>query len=385
LWLARPSAWTAAQFGIAAALSLCAKFSTLAFLPTCATAIVICCIAARQMPWRALLRTLPIAILCTFLVTWAVYRFSHVPLAQETGVPDRLAANVFGPSSMMTGVVHGITARLPLPAPELLEGVRMMREQHREGTISYLFGQVRYEGGWWYFFLVALALKTPLAVLVLAALGTIAAVSRYWRDWEVMAPIVSAIVILIVTAPSGLNSGVRYVMPMFALLSILAGIGLTALWTRPNKQFVCRTAAVFLAAWLLVSSVRAHPDYLAYFNEFGGKDPSRLLVISDLDWGQDLTRLAAYLRQQNVKHITIAYDGFYEPHSLDLPDTYQLPWECKARASGLTAVEIRRVRLHPQCFTWLAGYQPITLVGKTMWIYQLPEAKPAATLENSVP
>ena len=178
--------------------------------------------------------------------------------------------------------------------------------------------------------------------------------------------------IMIVTAPSGLNSGVRYVMPIFVFLGILAAAGLVLLWTRQEHRGAWRLIAVVLVAWLVTSSLRAHPDYLAYFNEFGGKDPSRLLVISDLDWGQDLTRLAIYLREHDVQHVGVAYDAFYDPAALGLPDTKKIVL-CSDTASGWVAVEVRRVRLHPQCFQWLTGQQRITIVGKTMWIYHLPE------------
>ena len=40
-----------------------------------------------------------------------------------------------------------------------------------------------------------------------------------------------------------------------------------------------------------------HPDYLAYFNELAGDEPERILADSDLDWGQDMLRLSARLRE----------------------------------------------------------------------------------------
>jgi 4-amino-4-deoxy-L-arabinose transferase-like glycosyltransferase len=375
LWLRQPDKWTAAQFGIAAGLSLCAKFSTVAFLPTCGAAILVLYVASGKQNWRELLRTIGIAVLCAFLVTWAVYRFSHAPLSQVTSFPDRAAAKLFGPASRLTGIVQGVASRVQLPAPEVLDGIRMMRDQRREGTISYLFGHVRREGGWWYFFIVALGLKTPLAVLVLAAIGTVGVAIRYWgnrNDWEVAAPLASAVMIMAVTAPSGLNSGVRYVMPMFALLSILAAAGLVVLWNRREHRLAFQATAVLLVAWLVVSSARVHPDYLAYFNEFGGKDPSRYLVISDLDWGQDLTRLSTYLREHDVKHVAIAYDGFYVPESLGLPDTEIMPW-CGGTATGWVAIEVRRALLHPECFQWVAQQKPVAFVGKTFRVYYIPE------------
>jgi hypothetical protein len=149
-------------------------------------------------------------------------------------------------------------------------------------------------------------------------------------------------------------------------------LGVVALWQRRSYQLVYRVAAVLLCVWLVVSSARAHPDYLAYFNEFGGSDPSRLLVISDLDWGQDLTRLSAYLREHQIKHISIAYDGFFEPDSLGLPATDLIP--CRApEPSGWIVFSVRRALRSPECFPWRPKLQKVTTVGKTMLIYYVPE------------
>jgi hypothetical protein len=249
----------------------------------------------------------------------------------------------------------------------------MLRQQNSLGTTAYLFGRVK-EGGWWYFFFAALALKTPLAVLVLATAGAVVLVLRYLRnrgDWESMAPLAAAAVVMIASTPSHLDSGVRYVLPVFVFLSILAGFGLTKLWTRRDHRLISRAAAILLFAWLAISSARAHPDYLAYFNEFGGRDPSHLIVVGDLDWGQDLTRLATYLRERQVKHVQIAYDGFYEPEALGLPETEKM--KCGANPSGWIAMELRRARLHSECYPWLAQQHSITTVGKTMAIYYVRE------------
>jgi hypothetical protein len=371
-WLAQPTKWTAAQFGIAAGLSVCAKLSAVAFLPSCGAAILVLYAASGKGSWQPLRRTVVVAVLCAFLVTWAVYRFSYAPLSQVTSVPNRAAAKLFGESSRLTDAVRRITGKVPLPTPELVDGIRMMRQQHAEGTPSYLFGHVKTQGGWWYFFFVALALKTPLSVLLLAALGTVVILARYRRnrrEWEMVVPLAAAAVIMLVTAPSGLNSGVRYVMPMFVLLSIIASAGLAALWTQRKNVTAWRTAAGLLVLWLVVSSARSHPDYLAYFNEFGGKDPSRLLVISDLDWGQDLTRLSSYLREHRIDHISIAYDGFYDPDSLGLPDTVKL--KCGDVPQEWVAMEVRRARRSPECWPWLPDGPPVAVVGKTMLVYHL--------------
>lgn len=272
----------------------------------------------------------------------------------------------------MAGVVHQVASRVPLPAPELFDGIRFLRHQNQAGSRGYLFGQIK-EGGWWYFFFVAIALKTPIAALLLAAIGSVVIARRYWknlRDWECAAPLISAVMIMIVTTPARLDSGVRYVMPMFIFLSILAGVGGWTLWARRDRRLLCRTAALLLGAWLIISSVRAHPDYLSYFNELGGSDPSRLIVIGDYDWGQDLTRLATYARANSIGHMAISYDGFYDPDSLGLPGSQGLPC-LNTPDSGWVAIEIRRLRVHPECFSWLGNRRPVVRVGKTMVLYKM--------------
>src|SRR5215469_14806280 len=329
---------------------------------------------AGKTKWRALLSTVAVSLLCAFLVTWAIYRFSHAPLSQVTAIPDRVAAKTFGKSSNMTAIVHKIVSRIPVPAPEIPDGIRTLRKQNRKGTRAYLLGHL-IEGGFWYFFFVALAVKTPLAVLLLVALGTGVVVARYLRnrsDWESAAPLACTIVIMILTIPSRIDTGSRYVLPVYVFLSMLAALGVVTLWEQREHRLLGRATAVLLLSWLAVSSALAHPDYLAYFNEFGGKDPSRLLVVGDLDWGQDLTRLSAYLRENQINHISIAYEGFYDPDSLGLPETVKL--KCRDVPSGWVAMSARRALRSYQCFPWLPPRdQRVAIVGNTIWIYHMPE------------
>jgi hypothetical protein len=258
--------------------------------------------------------------------------------------------------------------------PEIPDGIRYLREQNRQGIPAYLFGRVK-DGGFWYFFIAALMVKTPLAVLLLAALGTGVVTARYLKgrtNWESAAPLASAAMIMIVTLPTRIDTGLRYVLPVYVFISTLAAVGVVTLWNQREHRTLARTAAVVLLGWMAISSALSHPDYLAYFNEFGGKDPSRLLVVGDLDWGQDLARLSTYLRENNINHITIAYEGFYDPDSLGLPETVKL--KCREVPTGWVAIAARRALRSPDCWPWLPPRdQRVTIVGKTMWIYHMPE------------
>jgi len=407
LWLADPSCRTAVGFGIAAGLAISTKLSTVAFLPpTMAGILLLYFLSGRRIStpvdktrdrWglgnvRGVMRSTAVGLICVFLVIWTDYRFSHAPINKFTSAPDKIAARVFGPASSATRGVQFLTSKLQLPAPELYNGLRDLRDVNSLRPRSYLFGQVK-EGGWWYFYPVAIAVKTPLAVLLLALIGAISLTASWLRsraDWQRPVPLVAFVAILVVAAPTKLDIGVRHVMPVFAFLSMMAAVGGVALWNggfaraqgSPNEPRAmlraARTTVVVLLAWLFVSSALAHPDYLSYFNELGGSNPAHILVISDLDWGQDYSRLSAYLNEQQVKHISVAADTYFDPATLGFPETVLL--QCRETATGWIAIEERRARVHPECYQWIASQPLKTYVGKTMRVYYLP--KPSSDDSN---
>jgi len=402
-WLAAPNWRTATGFGIAAGLAISTKLSTVAFLPVTMAGVLPLYFATRRRTsprpdqggggWdlgnmRDVMASIAIVTICAFLVIWAAYRFSHAPINEISPAPDRIAGRVFGPSSSAARGVHVLTTKVQLPAPELLEGLRQLRDVNSSRPRSYLFGRVK-RGGWWYFYPVAIAVKTPLAVLLLAVIGVVL-LSTNWlgarTDWQAPVPIVAFLAPIAIAAPSKLDIGVRHVMPVFAFLSMLAAVGAVRLWNgQPARTHDSHTGSrvavwggratvVILLAWFVVSSARAHPDYLSYFNELGGNNPANILVISDLDWGQDLARLATYLRERQVRHLSIAYDypSLFDTTALRFPETE--PINCRgASPSGWIAVEVRRARLYPECYPWLSQQHLITTIGKTMLIYYIPE------------
>ena len=66
-----------------------------------------------------------------------------------------------------------------------------------------------------------------------------------------------------------------------------------------------------LLAWLVAGTLRAHPSELAFFNEFvgGSRNGHLWLADSNLDWGQDLDRLARWARERPEGTITLAAFG----------------------------------------------------------------------------
>ena len=193
-----------------------------------------------------------------------------------------------------------------------------------EGHPGYLLGKPT-QTGFWYFYLVDLAVKTPLALLVLFFIGAVATLRRHSADVPVLLrrpwmPLAFSAGVLGVAMFSHINIGIRHVMPIYAGMCITAAFGLVRLLvSAPLRQWAGWTA-LLLAVWYGGSSLAAHPDYLAYFNELAGSHPENIVVDSDLDWGQDMKRLAAKLHEVGATEVYLL------PMSLgDLEKEYGFP------------------------------------------------------------
>ena len=157
-------------------------------------------------------------------------------------------------------------------------------------------------------------------------------------------PAVSALAILLATMPVKYNAGVRHVLVVFPLLAIVAGYGCSYLWHLEGRRHVAgRTVLVGLLLWQCVSTARAHSDYLAYFNELAGDDPSRVMVAGcDLDCGQDLFALSRELQARHISHATLALWTSADMSKMGLPE-FDIPQPCQP-VKGWFAISLRALR-----------------------------------------
>jgi hypothetical protein len=322
-------------------------------------------------------RMLLVAALVAFVAVWSAYRFSWGHMKEHVSADAAAQGGIW--RKIPPGMLHALETA-PLPAPEILDGMWQVHNHVDAGHAAYLLGR-NSDRGWWYFFPVALAVKTPLGFLLLAAAGVFALFKERRRkfDWRWWAPPVAAAVILAACIPSTLNIGVRYVLPLYPMLAIVAGIGAVYLLGRRSAPW--KVVALGLMLWTAVSSAAAHPDYLAYFNELAGNRPERILVDSDLDWGQDMRLLARELKQRNVQslYMRCLYTG--DDRLLDLPAWEGLdPYR---PVKGWVAVSFTMLKTYgwvaareqgraDNAFAWLDMYQPVTRVGKSILLYYIP-------------
>jgi hypothetical protein len=334
-----------------------------------------------------------------------------------------------------------LMGRLPTPLPE--QYVRGFDDQRFESKIGlpgggyavYLCGQIR-RTGWWYYYLYALALKVPLGTwLLLAAAIAVAAMRRPsgsaatdganattgaagtadagtaglraglrlgWED-EAAWVLPALVVIVGMSLMTGLDLGVRYLLPMFPFLCV--GCGRLARLSGESALRAKIAAAVAAAAlvWNLTAAVSIWPHYISYFNEAAGGPAGghRYLLDSNLDWGQDLLELKRWLdRNPQPEELALAYFGTVAPGIAGIhyrlaprdPRVVQprhlLPGELEGLRPGTYAVSVNFIQGLPHFMTggegqvvtveqdalgYFRALRPVARAGHSIWIYRLDE------------
>jgi hypothetical protein len=168
------------------------------------------------------------------------------------------------------------------------------------------------EAGFPYYFLATFALKTPipLGLLLLMALF----VGRRGPVRSEAFLFLPVLLYLGLTFTRSIDIGHRHLLPIYPFLFVAAGraVGVLGRSRAPAAGAVILGA---LCAWYALGTLRVHPHYLAYFNEIAGgpRNGYRWLVDSNLDWGQDLKGLKAYMDARGIPRLKLSYFGSADP------------------------------------------------------------------------
>jgi 4-amino-4-deoxy-L-arabinose transferase-like glycosyltransferase len=311
------------------------------------------------------------------------YGGRFIYLTDETHKFNQALWFLFGDTGVLHDAAYALFAHVKVPDAFqwYLGGIEAVTVHNQIGHLSYLLGEERLNG-WWYFYIVALAAKTPLPLQALGVpgLGLLVRDGIRERDARRLAlPAIFAALMAFASTYSHINIGVRHIIVLYPLLAVGAAYALVRarayLGVAPGGVRRSVVAAVLGALVLMQATtlLRAWPDYLAYFNVLV-RDPEHVVVDSDLDWGQDLKRLIARLHELKVPSVALAYSGSADLQREGLPPYVLLKPD--ERASGWVAVSALARAEAPRHFDWLAPYPRRERVGKTIDLYFIPAATP---------
>ena len=382
-WLEQPGWRNATVFGLSAGLAITAKFSAIAFLAAGGAAVCLAWFLARRGAKTSVviptLRGTVFSLLLTAAVclvsVWAVYRFSFGTIVQ--GGPGGELESVLAGMGPLSPAARSVTKVLPLPALDFFWGLfDVVYFRRGEGHLAWFLGSVGKEG-WWLFYPVLLAVKTPVSFLLLVAAGCAAS----WQArgvCPVFVPLFAAAAIVLAGIFFTPHNGLRQILSVYPLLAVVAGAGSAWLWKTARHPRFGRAASILLVVSCTASSFAAHPDYLAFFNVFAGSKPEAIAADSDLDWGQDLRRLAMACERRNIDRLNIRYNGskgislarFPLPATIDLsPHTRVEGWVAISRQNLLLGTGVPPY----DQFAWLSKEQPVEEVGASILLYKIEQ------------
>jgi hypothetical protein len=374
-YLRRTRRWRGAVLlGLLLSLSLLLKLSCVVLFPI----VCVWCFPFKQHRRQALLQ-IGSAIVVSFIVLNLFY--------QLQGTFSPISAARFLPDGKLERVQSALPSlHLFFPTP-LLEGIDRVLEQGRvQQKITYLLGELSTDG-FWYYHLVAFAVKTPLPFLLLGITSICLMLVSKKRLKEGLIFLVP--VSLIFFCNIFFNSqqiGVRHVIAAYPFLAILCSRDLAALFIKreekvPNKITI--TIGLLLIGWLFMGVICAGDKQLQNINELGGGDENGHLILADsnIDWGQDLIRLKEYMEEKKIPSINLAYFGRVNPA------VYGIRFKPLEKISeGVSAISESfyvgipyfwfyngTFQLLPiDNYAWVRKFQPIDKVG-SMFIFDLKE------------
>lgn len=264
-----------------------------------------------------------------------------------------------------TGFLPQLINTMPLPSAFRYGAITNLGYDEM-GRDSFLVGR-RYHGGWILFYPIALLLKSPATHIGLWAFAAWCFVRQ--RAWAPAAHLLLPAVFLLAFAMlSSTNIGVRHVLivPLFFAVMCGAIVSVSPLTTQRVALVATALFASAASAW------HQYPSYLAYTTDLaGGRSAGhRLLADSNIDWGQDLSRLGSYVKAgSQVEPIWLSYFGTAAPLAYGI-EAREPPADGKG-VRGLVAVSVTRYNLSPDSFRWLRNHQPVAIIGGSILVFDL--------------
>jgi hypothetical protein len=361
-WSEKPTWRRAVVVGAAIGLAIASRLSGIAFV---GGSLVTCYLLRRAMTgrWsfagiesaRSTGAMLAGAIGACMVVIWAAYRFTFGPLHPG-----------------------GIS----VPAPAFVAGVTTFLLHGRTGHPTFLLGTPGLHG-WWYYFPIALLVKTPLPLLLGCVLGTVAAARciRERTDWTSTIPLCAAVTVLVISTSVHVDLGVRLILPIYPLLAIVAAQGILSLWAQSRTRTSAAVIGLLMASAVVVEA-RTYPDNLSYFNLLAGDHPEHVLVDSNLDWGQDLYRLRDTIRARGISDtVRIAYFGTADVSAAGVPNARQLGLHEHTTGWIAASETYLAGEWVGRAYQWLLDYPPTARIGPSMRLWYIP---PSAATRDSL-
>lgn len=377
----RGKTWLFLSF-LSSGILVLTKYSALLVLPLMLLAYILASIVSK-INLRYSLVVSSGSLIASLLLIWTFYAFfrpNDYPYQESTKVQN-----------LMVGVQPSWFINTLMTTPVLpayyRHGVRIVAAHAYYGQQFFLSGDF---GNFnkLYLYPKIFLLKTPLTLLIFF-LASLFIYKMQWNN-ETMKQskflrfflILVALGYILILLTSNIFFGIRNVLPFTAILIILGGTTVNWWLKRGKRVFIF----VLLVAFYVFENLFTFPSYLAYGNQLFGSKEKKMASLADsnIDWGQDLKRLADWLKNQQVATLPFHYFGTAPPEAYGIEALHLPTREEKERPKGYIAVSVSnlnyayrieengKVRFLFNAYNYLDKIEPLKIIGDSIKVYYLP-------------
>lgn len=418
-WLSRPS-WHEATFaGIAMGLALLSKTTWIVLFGLWPFLWIVFLIRPRAATAHSLGVSSASQFAGVFLVGLGVLNLGYMfegsfrPLGDYTFVSRSLAGGDSVPEGGRGGnrFTNTALAAIPVPVPDnFLRGIDLQKVDFEEGMESYLMGQWKH-GGWWYYYLFVALLKIPIGTLLLGLAGLSLSLRSWvitrrrfssseethaererltkdycasWRD-ELMVLLPAACIFVLVSSQTGFSRYFRYVLPALPFLFVwVSKIARSIELGERPLAFI----GGFCLVWSISSSLWVFPHSMSYFNAFAGgpRGGHRYVIDANIDWGQDFWNLRRWLNAHpEANPLQMGYRSYVQPQHYNIE--YQRPPEGPQDGTDYFATRLLADQVGPRPGWYAMGvhsiystrnqyryfleFEPVAMSGYSIYIYHI--------------
>lgn len=329
---------------------------------------------------------------------YALHTFNYPPEKQRQDT-EEIMSN-FPSSDTLIWLSDKPVAR---PLTQFILGISLNIQRTNTGTKSYLAGHISDEPSRIYFPL-AYTIKEPLPWIMLVVAGAGLGIFRLYRRispkektgvqsalWKYQDELLIVAWLISyggLSIAGNLTIGIRHIFPLYPfIIMLVCGAIMWAIHciAHHHKTYgpIASAATWIIIIWYVIENLLAFPFYLPYFNQFvgGSANGGAYLNDSNVDWGQEMIRLRAWLDANNVAKIEgdifTSADLWYYLGDRFVPlyqDKYSSAEDFIAR-SQTEWIAISESTLREKWaqghYGWLHTYEPVTVIGHAMRVYRI--------------
>jgi len=299
-----------AFLGISTGLAMGSKLSSVSYLLIVVPIIIFINFKNRSFGWFIKSKKyIFLSIIFSLVTLWAIYFFQSSVIVANRDDSNRVSSKVlqYAKSSnnkILESTVYFLQNQ-KIPLGYYLAAIKNSIVRSRQENQSFFMGNF-YINSKWYFMPVNFFLKIPIPLFIFVLISFVLFIKKKAKDKKYLLFFIPFILILLISSFSNMNPWVRYLLPLYPFMIIVASISINFF----NKGYLKLTFAI-LCLWYFYGTVSYFPHFISFTNELSGERNKRYekFIDSNIDWGQSLFDFKNYIEIQKPKTVMFSYFG----------------------------------------------------------------------------